>query len=137
MATINDTTREILVRGTNGEPLLWLETYADGLTAIIDTMRWATPFDPNGEHIGHAVEDWMRAIGMRPYQFVVYWDGVNEDDADRWCNATDYRIWSGGISGGIEPLDVWGTDYDDAREYLESVIVEGMSIGDGDEIEDE
>lgn len=135
MATINDTTREILVEDTNGKPLLWLETDADGVTAIIDTMRWATPFDPTKEHIGDAVRDWMLAVGMQRWLFTVIWSYEDMrpedwDGRDEWDASDDFRIDSyvSDASLGIEYVFVWATDYDDAQAYLESVMVPGMVL---------
>lgn len=63
MASTNDTITTILVEGTDGEALLWLETDADGVTTLNDANT-AVPFDPNEENIEDAVKDWKRAVGM-------------------------------------------------------------------------
>ena len=63
MATINDTTTTILVAGADGEPLLWLETGADGFTTLNDANT-SVPFDPNEEDLDAAVRDWKRAVGI-------------------------------------------------------------------------
>jgi len=53
----------VLVEAADGEPLLWLETDADGNTTLNDENT-AVPFDPTEENIEDAVKAWKQAVGI-------------------------------------------------------------------------
>ena len=73
---------------------------------------------------------------MERWPFVLTWEpeDLRPGDWDKWCNNHDPRLdherVSNGDEDGIEYLSVWATSYDDARAYLESVILPAMVIED-------
>lgn len=130
MDTIDTT---ILVEDTNGKPLLWLETDANGNTKLNDVS-------------GRAVQRWMLGCDMKRWPFTVTWfrDDLRPGDWETWCK-DDFRIdihqWWVSMRESSRcwtaHLDVWGFSREYAYDYLVNRIEPGMLIKDEDEDEDE
>lgn len=114
----------VLVEAADGEPLLWLETDANGNTTLNDVS-------------GLAVQRWMLGWGWKRWPFTATWsrEGLRPEDWDEWCKDdfridTPFRYWSASIY-------VWGVNREDAYDYLVSRLEPGMLIKDEDKDEDE
>lgn len=113
----------ILVEDTNGKPLLWLETDANGNTKLNDVS-------------GRAVQRWMLGCDMKRWPFTVTWfrEDLRPGDWDTWCK-DDFRIDSDVPDGAVAHIYVWGFSREYAYDYLVNRIEPGMLIKDEDEYE--
>ena len=123
----------VLVEAADGEPLLWLETDANGNTTLNDVS-------------GLAVQRWMLGWGWKRWPFTATWsrEGLRPEDWDEWCK-DDFRIdidqwWISMRESSrywTAHLYVWGFSREYAYDYLVNRIEPGMLIKDEDKDEDE